>query len=359
MDMKVSVCIVTYNHENYIAQAIESALMQQVNFDYEILIGEDDSTDLTRAIVLDYQARYPERIRLFLNDRKNVIYINGKPTGRWNVINIRNHARGQYIAALDGDDYWTDATKLQQQVDFLEAHPQCVMCFHSALYVYEDGSQPSMLLRPHHRKEIYSMEDLLRRLPICHPTVMFRHGLIPEYPQWFYQVQAMDKCHHVMLAKYGDIGYIDTAMTVHRKHQGGLWTSKSDREQLEANLEAYQHIDAYLDYQYAPIVQQSSIDLLRSLGWALANEQWEQGPFAAACQKTVQRIEQWAASFSLPDKTTEEIVSALYTRLLFEAYRRRDLEAVRYCLPRAVRLNPEILQNRGVWSIGLRSLFGR
>ena len=85
--MKVSVLIFTYNQEQYIAQAVESALMQQTDFAWEILIGEDDSQDATRSICTQYAERYPDRIRLFLNDRKNVIYINGKATARWNLIN--------------------------------------------------------------------------------------------------------------------------------------------------------------------------------------------------------------------------------------------------------------------------------
>ena len=81
---KVTVSITTYNHEKYIKQAVESALSQNTNFEYEILIGEDDSSDNTREIVKTLKNKYPNKIRLLLNDRKNVIYINGKPTGRWN-----------------------------------------------------------------------------------------------------------------------------------------------------------------------------------------------------------------------------------------------------------------------------------
>jgi len=79
--VKVSVSITAYNHEKFIAQAIESVLMQETDFDYEIIIGEDDSTDRTREIVKAYYEKYPEKIRLFLNDRKNVIYVDGRATG--------------------------------------------------------------------------------------------------------------------------------------------------------------------------------------------------------------------------------------------------------------------------------------
>src|SRR5690606_24113344 len=124
--MKLSVCIQTYNHAPYIAQALDSVLMQETDFDFEILLGEDESTDGTREICQEYARQHPDKIRLFLNSRENVIYINGRPTGRWNFMNNLRHVRGEYVALLDGDDYWTDPRKLQKQVDVLDASPELV-----------------------------------------------------------------------------------------------------------------------------------------------------------------------------------------------------------------------------------------
>ncbi len=121
--MKVSVLVVTYNHENYIVQAIDSILAQEVNFDYEILIIEDCSTDRTRSIVLDLQAKYPERIRLSLAEQ------NECSNKRFATEFLASPA--EYVATLDGDDYWTSPHKLQKQVDFLDAHPECAICFHN------------------------------------------------------------------------------------------------------------------------------------------------------------------------------------------------------------------------------------
>ena len=116
----VSICVVTYNHQNYIKQCLDGVLMQECNFEYEVLLGEDNSTDTTRKLCIEYAERFPDKIRLFLHDRSNVIYINGKPTGRFNFIYNLKQAKGKYIALCEGDDYWTDPTKLQKQVDFLE-----------------------------------------------------------------------------------------------------------------------------------------------------------------------------------------------------------------------------------------------
>src|SRR5918993_30043 len=130
--MKVSVLLTTYNHEKYIAQAIDSALTQETNFDYEIVIIEDCSTDGTRDIVISYQKRYPEKIRLVLaekNECDNTAFAAAFQA-----------SPARYIALLDGDDYWTSPHKLQRQAEFLDAHSECVLCFHKVAVVYQDGS---------------------------------------------------------------------------------------------------------------------------------------------------------------------------------------------------------------------------
>ena len=130
--MKVSVHMITYNHEKFIAQAIESALMQQVDFDYEIVIGEDCSTDRTREIVVAYQQRHPDKIRLLLHEQNVGVSLND--------IRVYRACRGEYVAWLEGDDYWTSPHKLQKQADFLDSHPACSACFHPVTVFFEDGS---------------------------------------------------------------------------------------------------------------------------------------------------------------------------------------------------------------------------
>ena len=103
--------MITYNHEKFIAEAIEGVVMQKTNFQFELVIGEDCSTDNTRAICIEYQKKYPDIIRLRLPETNQGMMLN------W--INNINSGRGKYIALCDGDDYWTDPYKLQKQVDFM------------------------------------------------------------------------------------------------------------------------------------------------------------------------------------------------------------------------------------------------
>jgi glycosyltransferase involved in cell wall biosynthesis len=262
--MKVSVCITTYNHGKYIAQAIDSVLMQRTNFDYEIIIGEDDSTDNTRAIVKEYKNRYPDKIRLFLNDRKNVIYINGKPTGRMNLANNLRHASGEYIALLDGDDYWSDPFKLQKQVDLLDRDPACSMCYHNVMVCYEDEpdrSHPFYDANPKRRnthpipQPISTLEDLLAGNYIHTPSVMFRRCSIHRnLPDWFFTLDRGDWPLHILNSHEGHICYINEVMACYRVHQGGVFSTKSFFEKSMGEIQIACVVDKHFDYRYNDIL---------------------------------------------------------------------------------------------------------
>ena len=128
LNPKVSICCITYNHAKYIKRAIDSFINQKVNFDYEIIIGEDDSNDGTREICQDYALEYPDRIKLLLMDRtidplkKLGLY------GNTNFIKTFKECRGKYIAICEGDDFWLDVNKLQIQFDFLEKNQSFSLC---------------------------------------------------------------------------------------------------------------------------------------------------------------------------------------------------------------------------------------
>lgn len=153
---KVSVSIITYNHVNYIAQAIESVLKQQVDFTYEIIIGDDYSTDGTQKILQHYQKKYPDIIQLVLHPKR----YEGVP-GRLNNITNLYSCRGQYVALLDGDDYWISENKLQTQVDFLDQNPDYTLAFHEIKVVSEE----------HESDTFYSSE----RHPRPHQGTTFTH----------------------------------------------------------------------------------------------------------------------------------------------------------------------------------------
>jgi len=126
----VSIVCITYNHEPFIRQALDSFLMQECDFPYEIVLAEDCSTDGTREICMEYAAKYPEIIHYIWSEN--------------NIGAVENEARairaakGKYIALCEGDDYWTDPHKLQKQVAFMESHPEYSVTFHRYKIHYED-----------------------------------------------------------------------------------------------------------------------------------------------------------------------------------------------------------------------------
>jgi len=255
MSILVSVCSITYNHEKYISQAIESFLMQKTNFEYEILIGEDCSTDSTRQIVLDYQSRFPDKIRLITSER-NV-------GARQNAMRLRKNAVGKYIADCEGDDYWTDPEKLQKQVDYMEAHPECAMCVHAAEIVEMNGETTHQVKKPRIGTGIVPMEDVLRMLDqplFMTSSLMFRKFLMDSPPAWYIESPVGDYPLAVICASQGNIAYLDSVMSVYRRGVPGSWCS--DHEVVKAKRidnfikfdQLLRKIDDYTGKQYNQVI---------------------------------------------------------------------------------------------------------
>ena len=246
--MKVSVLLMTYNHERFIQQAIESVLSQEVTFDIEIIVSEDRSTDRTREIVLAYQQRHPDKFRLLLSDR-----------------NLRNNevvarglraASGVYIAMLDGDDYWTSPHKLQKQADFLDRHAECAVCFHNAAVVHEDGTRPTYHWNPPGQKKISTLADIWRGNFITTAATMFRRGLIREVPAWYIPMFPItDWPLHILNAEHGSIGYIDEVMSVYRQHDAGLYSPMTEIEKQAATGRFYAAMNRNLRFKYDRMVR--------------------------------------------------------------------------------------------------------
>src|SRR3990167_1123773 len=210
MNLKVSVCMVTYNHEKYIAQAIESVLMQKTNFDYELVIGEDCSTDKTKKIIIKYQKRYPKIIRIILN-KKNL-------GAGLNFVQILEACKGEYIALLDGDDYWTDPVKLQKQVDFLDNNPYYSISSHN-VYVIQEGSKdkPVEWLGKKHR-ETSTLEDILEfgsGGATC--SLVFRRKSLMPLPKWYYSLPGGDWALQILCTIHGKMYYFNEIMGVYQR----------------------------------------------------------------------------------------------------------------------------------------------
>jgi glycosyltransferase involved in cell wall biosynthesis len=247
MPMKVSVAMITYNHGPFVAQAIESILMQETTFDYEVVIGEDCSTDHTRDIVIDFKNRFPDKITLLLNETNLGMEENFAKTLR--------ACKGEYIAILEGDDYWTSAQKLQKQVSFLESHPECATCFHNVRMFHEDGSREPWIHCPDSQKEMSSLEDILTGHWIATCSTMYRRAIVNVLPEWFRGLMIIDWPLHILSAQQGKIGYINEIMASYRLHQGGVFSMKDLTTQQAGIIEMYERVNMHLDFKYDRIIR--------------------------------------------------------------------------------------------------------
>ena len=223
-DVKVSVIVLTYNHEKYIRRAIESVLMQRADFHYEILVGDDASTDATPHILQEYADKYPEKFRLFLRGKNLGASRNG--------YELAVNARGKYIANLDGDDFWTDKEKLMLQSNFLDSHPQYIGCSHKYAIVDEDGlpisSAPTVHWVSNKNKAVFTLKDFKGGILPGHPsTIMKRNIFINAKHDYsiIYKAHNMisDRTSALITLALGDYYIMDRSMGAyrHRLKYGG------------------------------------------------------------------------------------------------------------------------------------------
>lgn len=271
-DPLVSVSITTYNHAPYIARAVEGVLMQETTFPVELVVGDDCSTDGTREILHELQRRAPDRLRLVLPERN---------LGRGGVpmfARTMEHVRGRYVAMLDGDDYWTAPDKLARQVAHLEANPECSMCFHDALEVWEDGSRPPQRMVQPAPAGPLRVDAILERCVVPSPSPMFRREAICPLPQWFVDLPIGDVPLYVLAAEHGRIDYLDEVMAVWRMHGRGTWSGLDDVGQRLAFIDARERLNRATGARYDAVIRR----VVRAAHYRLAETYGRRGDTRAA-----------------------------------------------------------------------------
>jgi glycosyltransferase involved in cell wall biosynthesis len=228
---KVSIWCPSYNHEKYIAQAIEGFLMQKVNFPIEIIIHDDASTDKTAQVIKEYEVKYPYLLKCIYQSENQLSKDGGYLTKTCLQI-----ASGKYIALCEGDDYWTDPHKLQKQVDFLEKNEGFAICFHNMKIIYDD-SRETHYSNPPDQRELTTLEDLACGNYIYTASCVFRNGLIKEFPTWYKDAPVGDYVLHMLNAQYGKIKYFDEVMGVYRVHKDGIWENNNFIFRIEKWIE--------------------------------------------------------------------------------------------------------------------------
>lgn len=226
----VSIMMTTYNHESYIEKAIESVLMQETSFDFEIIIGEDCSTDNTRQIIRDYQEKFPDRFKVKFWEQ------NVGP--KENFMALRNMCKGKYLCVLECDDYWGDPVKLQKQVEFLEASKDFVLCYHDSDVVDEDGK----LVREH-RYDVnrdWTKDEMIAGKGFATTnTALYRNVVVADEFRNF-NVLNGDTLHWHLLGFHGKCKFLEGIKpSSYRLHSGGIWSLLDKRKQVKHLVETF------------------------------------------------------------------------------------------------------------------------
>jgi glycosyltransferase involved in cell wall biosynthesis len=235
--IKVSILCITYNHEKFIKQALESFIMQKTNFDFEVIIGEDCSTDNTREIIKEFEKKYPNIIK--------PIYREKNLGAMANFVDILCKAEGNYIALCEGDDFFIDENKLQVQADFFDNNPEYSVCFHPVKVFFENGEREEHIFPKVEDFGEFCLEELLKNNFIQTNSVMYRkRSCYKNIPQ---NIMPGDWYLHSYHAEFGRIGFIDKVMATYRKHEGGIWwNAYKDMDEL---LKKYgiEHLRTYVE----------------------------------------------------------------------------------------------------------------
>lgn len=280
MNPLVSILSFTYNQEDYVAQALDSFISQKTDFSFEVIINDDASTDNTQAIIRNFQTKYPDIIKPVF--QKTNQYSNND----WHFINdLYRKASGKYIATCEGDDYWTDSHKLQKQVDYMEANPECTLCFHPVNVLYENGEKESYISPGIVDDASFTVEELVKKNFINTSSVLYRST--GDYENLERKVMPQDLYLHLYHAQNGYIHCLQDAMSVYRRQPSGVWWSSDDEmdkiynrfgilqarffasvldmfpENEEIHKSILQHYD-YLLGQFIKIDQETKSDLTRS-----------------------------------------------------------------------------------------------
>ncbi len=239
---KVSVLVITYNHQNYIAEALNSVLMQEHDYTCEIIIADDCSTDNTITIIHEYQNRYPQVIKVLETSTNMGI--------------TRNYQKGfkacsgNYVAVIEGDDYWISRDRIRTMVEFLDEYKGCVLAFNR--YIVSNMSLNYIQPWPINEAfQLLTVSDLIKDNFIGNfSTCVYRNNVIKSLPDSLYDMKVYDWMFNIAVSHHGLIAYIPKVMSTYRQHNAGVWSQKSQLEKIQETINSIDTYNQYLGYMY-------------------------------------------------------------------------------------------------------------
>lgn len=236
-NLKASVSMITFNHEKFIAQAIESIMSQQTSFEFELVIGDDGSTDNTRTICEQYQKQFGNKIRLIFND-KNIGSVN-------NFLQNIYSCDGDFIAICDGDDFWTDNSKLQKQVSFLDSHSDYSFCFTNVRSVDANGKQIKPFTQIYNNNT-FTHESYVAKITPPTVTTLLRKSMLPNiFPEEFKVLPNTDMFLKALLSEKGKVYFENIVTASYRINNAGVYSGLNSFNKLEDKINAYNIMFSY------------------------------------------------------------------------------------------------------------------
>ncbi len=232
--------MITYNHSQYIEEAIESILRQEVTFDWELVVSNDASTDNTHEKITQIIEKYPQAPIRYFNHTSNLGMMN-------NFIFALKECTGTYIALCEGDDYWTDARKLKLQVDFLESKPEFAGVFHNTVFKDEISESAELNNWRSYQKSKFGIEDTISKVSLFHTSSFLFRKKFMDYPDWFKNVQSGDMALFSIVASRGPLYRIDKEMSVYRKNTGGITSTIQLKGYHKKRLYLFHNLKRYLN----------------------------------------------------------------------------------------------------------------
>lgn len=261
----VSICVITYNHEPFIADTIEGVLMQITDFPIELVIGEDCSTDRTREICIKYKEKYPDIIKLNLPERNLGVMPNF-------ILNLKA-CTGKYIALCEGDDYWTDQNKLQKQLHFMESNPDYSLCYHNAMIKFEGVKGRNQLFCDKSQREIIDIKDVIKGVGMPTASMLFRAEAL-EIPEWLKHIYNGDYALQLIMANKGKVRYLDEIMSVYRKQPGGLNATMRNAKVQQHIILLMSYFNIYTNFKFNDLIEEK------------IDNKFKEYPYQLLCDKT-------------------------------------------------------------------------
>lgn len=242
--MKVSIILLTYNQSSYIRQSLDSIIMQRTKHDVEVIVADDASKDDTLDIIKEYAEKSPFPF-IFLREQSNLGY-------NLNYKRAFDACNGDYVAIMEGDDYWTDPKRIDKHIAFLDTHRECSMSFNRIVFFYQD-------LLDYQVKEWNSSEDYIYytskqqitgnkigNLSAC----FFRKNIIDKFKPGLFDLRVADWMLGIVFGQYGFIAELKDSMSVYRIHGKGVWSQQNEEEQTKRLIENISEYNKYLDYKF-------------------------------------------------------------------------------------------------------------